>query len=230
MHQDWSLKNAFSLHKDSSVDVRRVALRTLAHLAAPGDAMAMESAAQLLTDRAWPVRWAAVDAVVWLAQGGSRDTVSRAFHVISMRLEDVDWPVRMAAAIGLRNFIDFLSAVSREMDPDELESQQVAGLEAVQPRLSSVVHPLLKLLRDPKEAKVAALELLPLVSHRAEQDLAPWIDGLDPEMARAAQEAIAQSAELKTSDIFGATWWVKSNLRGPGSKGVARNIEMNSML
>lgn len=142
------------------MDVRRVALRTLAHVATPGSALAVESAAKLLTDRAWPVRWAAIDAVAWLAQGGSRSTVSKAFEVLAVRLEDVDWPVRMAAAIALNNFLQFLTAIS-EMKSD---GQQVGKLDDVMDQVDLVLHPLPKLLKDPaKEVKQAALELLPLV-------------------------------------------------------------------
>lgn len=60
---DAAMAAALKSLEDLSVDVRRVALRTLAHVAAPGNAAAVQSAARLLTDRAWPVRWAAIDAV-----------------------------------------------------------------------------------------------------------------------------------------------------------------------
>lgn len=147
------------------MDVRRVALRTLAHVAAPGNAAAVQSAARLLTDRAWPVRWAAIDAVAWLAQGGSPSTVRVAVEVLAVRLEDVDWPVRMAAAIGLNNLLQFLVAISDEIKSDGPDSKlQVGKIDDVLDQMELLLDPLLKMLQDPaKEVKQAALDLLPLV-------------------------------------------------------------------
>ena len=138
-----------------------MALRTLAHLA-PGNAQAVESAARLLTDRAWPVRWAAIDAVAWLAQGGDGPTVGRAFEVLTLRLEDVDWPVRMAAAVGLNNLLQFLKAISEEFESGC--QLQVGQIDDVKDRMDLIPHPLCKLLQDPaKEVKQAALDLLHLL-------------------------------------------------------------------
>ncbi|CAL1127768.1 unnamed protein product [Cladocopium goreaui] len=162
---DAAMAAALKSLEDLSVDVRRVALRTLAHVAAPGNAAAVQSAARLLTDRAWPVRWAAIDAVAWLAQGGSPSTVRVAVEVLAVRLEDVDWPVRMAAAIGLNNLLQFLAAISDEIKSDGPDSKlQVGKIDDVLDQMELLLDPLLKMLQDPaKEVKQAALDLLPLV-------------------------------------------------------------------
>eukprot|EP00435_Cladocopium_sp_Y103_P034304 s1442_g8.t2 len=162
---DAAMAAALKSLEDLSVDVRRVALRTLAHLAVPGNAAAVQSAARLLTDRAWPVRWAAIDAVAWLAQGGSPSTVRGAVEVLAVRLEDVDWPVRMAAAIGLQNLLQFLVAISDEIKSDGPDSKlQVGKIDDVLDQMELLLDPLLKMLHDPaKEVKQAALDLLPLV-------------------------------------------------------------------
>lgn len=151
--------------EDPSVDVRRVGLRTLAHVSSPGNASAVESAATLLVDKAWPVRWAAIDAVAWLAQGGSCSTVVRAIEVLTVRLEDVDWPVRMAAAIGLSNLVQFLAAISKEIEADSPPNMQEVGkIEDVRDQIHLLLNPVSKLLKDPsKEVKQEALKLLPLV-------------------------------------------------------------------
>ena len=147
------------------MDVRRVGLRTLAHVSSPGNASAVESAATLLVDKAWPVRWAAIDAVAWLAQGGSCSTVVRAIEVLTVRLEDVDWPVRMAAAIGLSNLVQFLAAISKEIEADSPPNMQEVGkIEDVRDQIHLLLNPVSKLLEDPsKEVKQEALKLLPLV-------------------------------------------------------------------
>lgn len=158
------------------------------------------------------MRWAAIDAVAWLAQGGTGATVARAFEMISVRLEDVDWPVRMAAAIGLRNLLHFLSAMSEEMRTDDLEAHDVGSIEDVKNQLGLVLHPLLKLLRDPaKEMKLAALELLALLCEQTRSasfssQLRNQLQHLsqDPDLARAVQaahEAIERSFRLESQKV-----------------------------
>eukprot|EP00411_Alexandrium_monilatum_P090242 CAMPEP_0175760712 /NCGR_PEP_ID=MMETSP0097-20121207/66261_1 /TAXON_ID=311494 /ORGANISM="Alexandrium monilatum, Strain CCMP3105" /LENGTH=267 /DNA_ID=CAMNT_0017070215 /DNA_START=1 /DNA_END=800 /DNA_ORIENTATION=+ len=85
--------------EDSDPDVRRLAVRTLAHLADRGDAKAFGKIARhLQKDRAWPVRWAAVDALVHVAGSALN---SEAAELLTARLEDKDWPVRRAAVGAL---------------------------------------------------------------------------------------------------------------------------------
>lgn len=161
---DAAVSAALKSLEDPSVDVRRVGLRTLAHVSSPGNASAVESAATLLVDKAWPVRWAAIDAVAWLAQGGSCRTVVRAIEVLTVRLEDVDWPVRMAAAIGLSNLVQFLAAISEIEADSPRNMREVGKIEDVKDQIHLLLNPVSKLLEDPsKEVKQEALKLLPLV-------------------------------------------------------------------
>ena len=147
--------------QDASVDVRRVALRTLAHVAPCGDRTALEQAAALLTDRAWPVRCAAVDAVAWLAQGGDKETTSRALELLSDRLQDADWTVRRAAARGFGNLLQFVTALSEELKRDGVVDSQLPHPEDLQDALEHAVFPVSQLLQDPSvHARQAALDLL----------------------------------------------------------------------
>ena len=122
------------------MEVRRLALRTVAHLARPGEEAL---AAPRLLDDAWPVRWAAVDCVAWLGQAS--EALPRAAKLLSERLEDVDWPVRLAAARALQRLLAF--AVDGGV-PLELEAAKSS---------------LLKLLSDRLEVRWAAVELLDLL-------------------------------------------------------------------
>ena len=154
------------------MDVRRVALRTLAHVAPCGNAVAMEQAAVLLTDRAWPVRWAAVGAVAWLAQGGSRETVSRALEVLSHRLYDADWPVRRAAATGLCNLLQFVAALSEELKRDGVMNTMLPSPEDIRDSMELVLQSALNLTCDPMlQARQAALDLLPWLCKRGHTDV-----------------------------------------------------------
>eukprot|EP00931_Biecheleriopsis_adriatica_P079145 TRINITY_DN52558_c0_g1_i1.p1 TRINITY_DN52558_c0_g1~~TRINITY_DN52558_c0_g1_i1.p1 ORF type:complete len:277 (-),score=74.04 TRINITY_DN52558_c0_g1_i1:49-756(-) len=147
---------------DSSADVRRVGLRTLAHVASPGDAEAWSHAALLLQDPAWPVRWAAVDAVAWLAQGGDADTVASAASALVQRLEDRDWPVRRAAAAGLGNLLLFLDSTE-----ESLPDCGLPKLETLEEVMEVAILLVLRLLSDAAEAvRRAAIDLLPLLCRR----------------------------------------------------------------
>ncbi|CAE7401344.1 KIF13B [Symbiodinium sp. CCMP2456] len=194
--------------KDASVDVRRVALRTLAHVAPCGDAACMEQASALLTDPAWPVRWASVDAVAWLAQGGSQATVQRALELLSWRLRDADWPVRRAAASGLHHLLQFVNALS-----EELEDQHGLEMDALQlPRpkdlQNSVEHmilqPCLRLLQDPMvQVRQAALDLLPWLCQSALEDVIRALHCLlqneqVAELRRAAEKVLDQLTVTRT--------------------------------
>ena len=174
--------------QDASVDVRRVALRTLAHVAPCGDAATacMEQASALLTDHAWPVRWASVDAVAWLAQGGSHATVQKALELLSKRLQDADWPVRRAAASGLRNLLQFVTAFPEELQQDqqdglvEMEELQLPRPKDLQNSVEqTVLQPCLRLLQDPMiQVRQAALDLLPWLCQRTIEDVIRALHGL----------------------------------------------------
>eukprot|EP00747_Dinoflagellata_sp_TGD_P178786 gnl/TRDRNA2_/TRDRNA2_28401_c0_seq1.p1 gnl/TRDRNA2_/TRDRNA2_28401_c0~~gnl/TRDRNA2_/TRDRNA2_28401_c0_seq1.p1 ORF type:complete len:293 (-),score=44.19 gnl/TRDRNA2_/TRDRNA2_28401_c0_seq1:54-932(-) len=83
---------------DGDPDVRRVAVRTFAHLSRPGDRDACDKVSGLLQDRVWPVRWAAVDAIAELATDSCQSAGAVA---LCARLQDRDWPIRRAAAGAL---------------------------------------------------------------------------------------------------------------------------------
>ncbi|CAE8685325.1 unnamed protein product, partial [Polarella glacialis] len=118
-------------------------------------------AAALLADPAWPVRWAAVDAVAWLAQGGSHRVVLRAAAALAERLEDRDWPVRRAAAIGLGNLLGFLEASEADEDVARLA---LPTFDAVEEVAEAAIRRTLRLLCDAvEEVRLAATDLLPLL-------------------------------------------------------------------
>ena len=126
--------------EDGSAEVRRLALRTVAHLARPGQEAL---AAPRLRDAAWPVRWAAVDCVCWLGQ--APEALCGAAELLAERLEDNSWPVRLAAARALQRLVAF----GRHCDV-ELE-------------LPTAGSSLPKLLLDRFEVRWAAVELLELL-------------------------------------------------------------------
>ncbi|CAE7773200.1 KIF13B [Symbiodinium necroappetens] len=204
--------------KDASVDVRRVALRTLAHVAPCGDAACMEQASALLTDPAWPVRWASVDAVAWLAQGGSQATVQRALELLSWRLQDADWPVRRAAASGLHHLLQFVKALSEELEDqhglvkmDELQLPRPKDLHNSVEHM--VLQPCLRLLQDPMvQVRQAALDLLPWLCQSALEDVVRALHCLlqneqNAELRRAAEKLLDQLTSTGTlqSSCLGET-------------------------
>jgi len=114
---------------DPDPDVRRLAVRTFAYVAGPGDPEALERVAERLRDRAWPVRWAAVDALVHAAGDGS-EARAMASELLALRVEDKDWPVRRAAAGALMKVAEpaDVIAVVTPLLRDEEEDVRIAAV------------------------------------------------------------------------------------------------------
>ena len=178
----------------------------------------MEQASALLTDPAWPVRWASVDAVAWLAQGGSQATVQRALELLSWRLQDADWPVRRAAASGLHNLLQFVKALSEELEDqhglvkmDELQLPRPKDLHNSVEHM--VLQPCLRLLQDPMvQVRQAALDLLPWLCQSALEDVVRALHCLlqneqNAELRRAAEKLLDQLTSTGTlqSSCLGET-------------------------
>eukprot|EP00933_Yihiella_yeosuensis_P059946 TRINITY_DN6176_c0_g1_i1.p1 TRINITY_DN6176_c0_g1~~TRINITY_DN6176_c0_g1_i1.p1 ORF type:complete len:343 (-),score=86.39 TRINITY_DN6176_c0_g1_i1:90-1118(-) len=193
--------------EDQDVDVRRVALRTLAHVAQPGDQKAIVQAIVMLCDIAWPVRWAAVDAVAWLTQGGQEVVVVQAVNALTERLEDKDWPVRRAAARGLNNLVCFLDAAASMANDseDDFEGFALPTFGDIQDVCETAVQPTTSLLFDAEEeVRVAAAELLPLLQRQRghEKVVAALLVRIEGEerLPRALSAAFTAIGQLASAD------------------------------
>lgn len=116
-------------------DVRRMALGVLAQTATPSKALVQ--VAELLEDAAWPVRWAALDAVALLGRGHEQG--DELTHLVAIRLRDCDWPVRLAAIRCLEELASSQPGLSDSL-VDSMTSSIAALLQDPEPHVRSAVE------------------------------------------------------------------------------------------
>jgi len=186
--------------EDADPDVRRLAVRTLAHLVDQGDAKAFSRIAfHLQMDPAWPVRWAAVDALVHMAGDARRE---EAAELLEERLEDRDWPVRRAAVGALAKAAEAAAVVTRvrRLLYDEEEDVRVAVVRVLAqlaaPGDRSAVASFVERAGDKRPAvRRAAVVALGRVADRSDMSVVTALNAARRDKEESVQEAAYAALE-----------------------------------